>query len=170
MNQFKSDPNSASGKVLRDIYRNSQERITLAMRLFVQAHKEGLWPSTADKEHPNLQNILNSIVSSQKFEENNDYKAAIQDVGSWILSAYHKRFFLEHERATFSPVAVTKKALEVLHTLLHRDLRRRQLSSTESQIYFEFQSFRRPLPDPRGKTLNQEEVDATLNELTRQSS
>lgn len=150
---------------LKEIYRNSRERISLALKLYGPAHKDSPAVLAADREYETVHNLLNSVVSSQKFEEENDYRTALQDVGTWTLAAYKKKYYSENSRCEPSVAYVVRRALEVLHTLhtlLHRDLRRRQLSSTESQIYFEFRNLVRDMPDPRGKVLTQEEIDAEI--------
>lgn len=156
-------------KALKEIYKNSQERISLALKLFGPAHKDSPATLQADREYETIANLLNSVVSSQKFEEENDYRGAIQDVGSWLLSAYKTDYFAAQEGKEPSVLYVVKRGMEVLHTLLHRDLRRRQLSSTESQLYFEFRNLARPFPDPRKAQLSQAEVDAALAEFERKS-
>jgi|GEM_PF-617049 len=147
---------------LKEIYRNSRERISLALKLYGPALKDSPAVLAAEREYETIHNLLNSVVSSQKFEEENDYRTALQDVGTWTLSAYRKKYYSENARCEPSVAYVVRRAMEVLHTLLHRDLRRRQLSSTESQIYFEFRTLISAMPDPRGKVLTQEEIDAEL--------
>lgn len=156
-------------KALKDIYKNSQERISLALKLYGPAHKDSPAALPSDREYETIANLLNSVVSSQKFEEENDYRGAIQDVGGWLLAAYGKEFFAAQGGKEPSMLYVVKRGMEVLHTLLHRDLRRRQLSSTESQLYFEFRNLVRPYPDPRKEQLSQADVDAALAELERRS-
>ena len=159
--------NSDPRRTLKDIYKNSCERISLALKLYGPAAKDAAPNIQETREHETIHNLINSVVSSQKFEEENDYRSALQDTGTWILSAYKKSYFEANAKHAPSILYVVKRGLEVLHALLHRDLRRRQLSSTESQIYFEFKSLVKALPDPRGAQLSQDEIDARIEEMAQ---
>jgi hypothetical protein len=154
-------------RTVKEIYKNSCERISLALKLYGPAAKDSPARLHAERECETIRNLVNSVVGSQKFEEPNDYRAAIQDTGTWILKAYSPEFFEQHSNHAPSVLYVVKRGMEVLHALLHRDLRRRQLSSTESQIYFEFKALLKPLPDPRKEPLSQGDVDATIAEMNR---
>jgi hypothetical protein len=154
-------------RTLKDIYKNSRERISLALKLYGPAQKNAPATIQNEREYETIHNLINSVVSSQKFEEVNDYRCAIQDAGTWVLGAYKRPYFEENARFQPSILYVVKRGLEILHALLHRDLRRRQLSSTESQIYFEFKALVKALPDPRAKQMSQAEIDAAIEEMNR---
>lgn len=159
--------NADPRKTLKDIYKNSCERIALALKLYGPAAKDAAPKIQETREYETIHNLINSVVSSQKFEDANDYRAAIQDVGLWVLAAYKKGYFEVNAKHAPSILYIVKRGLEVLHALLHRDLRRRQLSSTESQIYFEFKALIKNLPEPRNAELSQSEIDAQIEEMTR---
>ena len=156
-------------RTLKDIYKNSCERISLALKLYGPAQKDSAPRLQGEREYETIHNLINSVVSSQKFEEVNDYRSAIQDAGSWVLAAYKRSYFEANAKHDPSSLYVVKRGMEILHALLHRDLRRRQLSSTESQIFFEFKSLVKGLPDPRGTPLSQDEIDAQIEEMARKS-
>jgi hypothetical protein len=153
-------------RTLKEIYKNSCERISLALKLYGPAAKDAP-PRIQEREYETIHNLINSVVSSQKFEEENDYRAALQDAGTWLLGAYKRAYFDANAKHDPSILYVVKRGMEVLHALLHRDLRRRQLSSTESQIFFEFKALVKTLPDPRREVLSQEEIDAQIDEMAR---
>lgn len=155
-------------KLSKEIYRASRERVSLALKLFGTQKPDEITEIHTDKDFDTINNLLNSVVSSQKFEEDNDYKGAIQDVGGWTLAAYSKAYLASNAKASPRPLYVIKRGMEVLHMLLHRDLRRRQMTPTESQVYYEFRKLAGALPDPRKQKLSQTDVDAFLEEALHQ--
>jgi hypothetical protein len=111
--------NSDPRRTLKDIYKNSCERISLALKLYGPAAKDAAPKIQETREYETIHNLINSVVSSQKFEEENDYRSALQDTGTWILSAYKKSYFEANAKHAPSILYVVKRGLEVLHALLH---------------------------------------------------
>jgi hypothetical protein len=133
-------------KTIKEIYRNSSERISLALKLFGQPKQDEPLVFQSQKDFETISGLLVNAVSSQKQEEANDYSNAIADVGQWLVIVYTKEYLEAHRNHQPNVLYVVKRGLEVLHLMLHRDLRRRQLSPTESQVFHEFKKLASALP------------------------
>ena len=135
-------------RTIKEIYRNSSERISLALKLFGQPKQDETLVFQSDKDFETISGLINNAVTAQLQEEFNDYRSAIADVGQWVVSVYTKEYLTHYRNLNPNVLYVVKKGLEVLHLMLHRDLRRRQLSPTESQVYHEFKKLSSSLPKP----------------------
>lgn len=133
-------------KTIKEIYRNSSERISLALKLFGQPKQDEPIVFQAERDFETISSLLANAVNAQRQEEANDYRSAIMDVGQWLVGVYTKSYLEKHKTHQPNILYVVKRGLEVLHLMLHRDLRRRQLSPTESQVYHEFRKLMAGLP------------------------
>lgn len=135
-------------RTVKEIYRASSERISLALKLFGQPKQDEslVWQSSRDFE--TISQLLATVFEAQKQEDVNDYKVAIVDVGQWLVATYTKGYLESNQNHQPNVLYVVKRGIEVLHLLLHRDLRRRQLSPTESQVFHEFKKLTATLPKP----------------------
>ncbi|NBO38774.1 hypothetical protein EBU99_09345 [bacterium] len=133
-------------RTIKEIYRNSSERISLALKLFGQPRQDEPLAFQSERDFETISGLLSNAVQAQKQEEANDYRSAIIDVGVWLVGVYTKDFLENHKNFQPNVLYVVKKGLEVLHLMLHRDLRRRQLSPTESQVYHEFKKLVATMP------------------------
>ncbi|MEY4064626.1 MAG: hypothetical protein RIR26_834 [Pseudomonadota bacterium] len=136
-------------RTIKEIYRNSSERISLALKLFGQPKQDEPLVFQSDKDFETISGLISNAVKAQLQEELNDYRSAIADVGQWVVLVYTKEYLNHHRNQNPNVLYVVKKGLEVLHLMLHRDLRRRQLSPTESQVYHEFKKLSSGLPKPQ---------------------
>jgi hypothetical protein len=152
-------------KTIKEIYRNSSERISLALKLFGQPKQDEPLVFQSDRDFETISSLIGNAFQSQFQEEANDYRVAILDVGQWLVGAYTREYLNAHKTHQPNVLYVVKRGLEVLHLMLHRDLRRRQLSPTESQVYHEFKKLISTLPRPSQNTQN-----AIENALGRKSS
>lgn len=141
-------------KTIKEIYRNSSERISLALKLFGQPKQDEPLVLQADRDFETISSLLANVVNAQKQEEANDYRAAIIDVGHWLVGVYTKEYLDAHKSHQPNVLYVVKRGLEVLHLMLHRDLRRRQLSPTESQVFHEFKKLVSTMPKPSNVNSN----------------
>lgn len=141
-------------KTIKEIYRNSSERISLALKLFGQPKQDEPLVLQADRDFETISSLLGNVVNAQKQEEANDYRAAIIDVGHWLVGVYTKEYLDAHKSHQPNVLYVVKRGLEVLHLMLHRDLRRRQLSPTESQVFHEFKKLVSTMPKPNNVNSN----------------
>lgn len=135
-------------RTIKEIYRNSSERISLALKLFGQPKQDEPLVFQSEKDFETISGLISNAVKAQLQEELNDYRNAIADVGQWVVLVYTKEYLNAHRSQNPNVLYVVKKGLEVLHLMLHRDLRRRQLSPTESQVYHEFKKISSSLPKP----------------------
>jgi hypothetical protein len=156
---------------MREIYRNSSQRISLVLTMFGIPKQDSLPEFHLPQDRETISNLLNSVVSAQKFEPENEYKIAILEVGGWVYYAYMTDFLNDNSGHRPNPMYVIKKGIEVLHMLLHRDLRRKQLSPTESQVFNDFLRLAKAMPNPRqGVSLNQNEIDKFIDLLPSRKS
>lgn len=149
----------------RDIYRQSRDRVNALLKILVQVKQETTHAAVFEKEFDTLLNTARLIYVSQKMEAENDYRKAMVNVSNWVLNAIHRDYIKQNSSRTPSAPYAIKKGLEVLHLLLHRDLRRRVLSATESQLYFEFERLATSLPPPprdNSKSSEQPAADVRL--------
>ena len=136
-------------RTLREVYRNSSERVSLALTLFGSVKQDALFALQPDKDFDAIANLIKTVVDSQKIEEENEYRVIIFDVGNWLIKAYKKEYLNAQKGNSLNVMYVVRRGIEVLHLLLHRDLRRRALSPTESQLYHEFRQLCLKIADPR---------------------
>lgn len=139
-------------KTIKEIYRNSSERISLALKLFGQPKQDEPLVFQSDRDFETISSLISNAFQSQHQEEANDYRVAILDVGHWLVGAYTRDYLNAHKGHQPNVLYVVKRGLEVLHLMLHRDLRRRQLSPTESQVFHEFKKLISTLPRPTQNT------------------
>lgn len=140
-------------RTIKEIYRNSSERISLALKLFGQPKQDEPLVFQSERDFETISGLLINVVRSQYSEDANDYRSTILDVGQWLLGAYTKEFLETHKNYQPNVLYVIKRGLEVLHLMLHRDLRRRQLSPSESQVYHEFKKLISVMPKPKSDHL-----------------
>lgn len=146
-------------RTIKEIYRNSSERISLALKLFGQPKQDEPLMLQSERDFETISGLLGNAVQAQLREELNDYRVAISDVGQWLVSVYTHEYLEQHRQHVPNVLYVVKRGLEVLHLLLHRDLRRRQLSPTESQVFHEFKKLISAMPKPSQGSVTQEERD-----------
>jgi len=133
-------------RTIKEIYRNSSERISLALKLFGQPKQDEPLVAQSERDYETISGLLGNAVQAQTHEELNDYRVAIMDVGRWLVGVYTREYLEQHKQHIPNVLYVVKRGLEVLHLLLHRDLRRRQLSPTESQVFHEFKKLISTMP------------------------
>jgi hypothetical protein len=154
---------------IRELYHESRQRIRMILQMLGKPEPEKSNPHPDDKSFAAISNLINSIMSSGQFEPSNQYRDAIIDVSSWLNSGFEKNYLNQNENKRPHPLYVVKKGVDLLHTLLHRDLRRRIFSSEESTMYQEFLSLSSQLPDPRRQRLDQSNVDNMIDDLMKKS-
>lgn len=133
---------------IKEVYRHSREHVSQILKILTPVKQETMQSPALEKEFEVISKLAQQVYASQKTEGENDYSQALIAVSYWVVNALNRDFVAEHSKKTPSMTYAIKKAFEVLHLLLHRDLRRRQLSSTESQLYFEFHRLASSFPAP----------------------
>lgn len=150
---------SEKKKSLREIYRDSADRIGLALELFGSQTNSAPphWPN--DEQLDSVQRLINNVVIAQDGESENNYSVSMSQVGRWLCGATKKTFLKDHQDKNPHGHYVVRKGLEVMHMLLHRDLRRKLFSSTESQVYYNFVRLTSHLPNPSCEPHESQEED-----------
>lgn len=146
-------------RTIKEIYRNSSERISLALKLFGQPKQDEPLVFQSERDFETISSLLGNAVQAQLNEEANDYRMAIMDVGQWLVGVYSREYLEQQKNQIPNVLYVVKRGLEVLHLLLHRDLRRRQLSPTESQVFHEFKKLISAMPKPSLHGVQSDERD-----------
>jgi hypothetical protein len=154
---------------LREIYHESKQRIRIVLNLLGKPEPNKQNPLPDEKSFTTISTLINSIMSASQFEPKNQYGDAIYELSNWMNFAFNKKYLTENMDKYPNPLYLFKKGAEILHSFLHRDLRRKQFSSEEDEIYRNFMSTINSLPNPRPKKLNQDEVEGLLNDLLKTS-
>ena len=158
-------------RTLREVYRNSSERVSLALTLFGSVKQDSIFALQLDKDFEAIANLIANVLESQKIEEDNEYRVIILDVGNWLTKAYQKEYLNANKGNSLNVLYVVRRGIEMLHLLLHRDLRRRALSPTESQLYHEFRQLCLKIPDPRKfGNADAPDVEFSMSQKIRKSS
>jgi hypothetical protein len=140
---------SAQRSTLREIYRDSSDNISHALTLFGPSRSDGGYEIPCETEYDNIAYIIAELLAAQSHEEEGAYRTTILAIAEWLNAALDKDYLGQQNNLGFpSIVYVVKKGFEVLHCLLHRDLRRRQLSQTEAQLVQEFVRLAGNYPNP----------------------
>lgn len=109
----------------------------------------GLCISIDDPRLVSLIELMETVKSAAKLENDNQYRDAILQISDWVYAALKKEFILAHNKHVPHPLFIIKRGVEILHSLLHRDLRRKQCSSEENEICQTYFSLTKRLPNPR---------------------
>ena len=138
-----------SKKQLKEIYRQGNDRISLALKLFGHTTQTSPAVLHAKNEHDSFRNLIQSIHDSLHYEENPEYRTPILQVTKWVLSAYTTQYIEATKGSSTSCFYAIRRCLDFLHLILYRDLRRKQKSSAESQAFFELQTLLNQFPLPQ---------------------
>ncbi len=133
----------------REIYRQSSECVGVALNLFGISRADGGYDYPSDSDFDHLASLVNEIEGRHRDEEDGPYRTTILAVGEWLQAALHREY-LDHQNNSGFPSIfyAVRKGVEVIHCLLHRDLRRRALSGTESSVVQEFVALASQYPNP----------------------
>jgi hypothetical protein len=154
---------------LKDLYHEMKRRIRIILSLLgkYEPDKKNVLPD--ERAFGTISNLINSIMGSSQFEPDNQYKDAIVDISSWLNCAFDKDYLTENNNAYPNPLYAIKKGAEILHSFFHRDLRRKQLSSEEHEIYRNYLVLISNLPDPKKIKLDQNQVDNMIDDILKSS-
>jgi hypothetical protein len=144
---------------VRELYRRSSDRISLAIELFGPHHPAQPAEEPTPENLLTVHTLVNKVTLDQSEEPESAYQQALIQVGQWLCGATTADFLTTHLNAQPHVHYVVRKGLEVMHMLLHRDLRRRVFSSSESQIYYNFVRLTAHLPNPSRKPIDPESVN-----------
>jgi hypothetical protein len=154
---------------IKDLYSESKHRIRLILAMLGRYEPEKINPLPDEKSFATISNLINSIMSAAQFESENQYRNAIVDISNWMNCAFNVEYLTKNESLYPNPLYAVRKGGEILHSFLHRDLRRKQFSSEEDEIYRNYLSLIASLPDPRNKKLAQDDVDGMIDDLLKTS-
>lgn len=154
---------------LKSLYNESKQRIRLILSMLARYEPEKVNPLPDEKTFETVSNLINSIMSASQFESENQYRNAIVNISNWMNCAFNKEYLNKNESLYPNPLFMVRKGGEILHSFLHRDLRRKQFSSEEDEIYRNYLSMIASLPDPRNKKLGQNDVNSMLDDLLKTS-
>jgi hypothetical protein len=160
---------SAGKDSIKDLYSESKHRIRLILAMLGRYEPEKVNPLPDERSFATISNLINSIMSAAQFEPENQYRNAIVDISNWMNCAFNAEYLNKHEALYPNPLFAVRKGGEILHSFLHRDLRRKQFSSEEDEIYRNYLSMISALPDPRNKKLAQDDVDSMIDDLLKTS-
>lgn len=147
-----------SRRSVRELYRRSSDRIGLALELFGSQNPAQEADDPSSENRATVFKLINKVTIDQAEEPESAYRAALLQVGQWLCGATTEEFLDKHRNAQPHGHYVVRKGMEVMHMLLHRDLRRKVFSSTESQVYYNFVRLTAHLPNPSQKPVDPESV------------
>ncbi len=136
-------------KSAREIYRHSMDRVDVVLNLFGLPRSDFGYDYPSESDFERMVQLVDEVVHAHRAEEESAYRTTILAVGEWLQAALCHDY-LDHQSNLGFPSMfyAVRKGVEVLHCLLHRDLRRRVLSQTESQVVHEFVSLAAQFPNP----------------------
>lgn len=144
-------PKNISKDSLKELYNESKKRIKMMLQLLARSSKDNQFSELPDEQNlTTMFNLSEHILNAAKMENDNQYKDAIIYIADWIHMALHRDFLQKYQNHHPHPLFIVKKGAEILHSFLHRDLRRKQFSSEESEIYQNYLALIRRLPNPKG--------------------
>lgn len=136
----------------RDIYRQSRERVDNALEIFGMAKPDKSYTPPPDDELSIILDLIHTVLQDHETEEATEYKETILGVSRWLVAALSPQYLKMRPHQGMPETAyVVRKGLELLHLLLHRDLRRRQFSPTEASLVQEFVALATQYPDPEAE-------------------
>lgn len=156
-----------SKESLKDLYHESRQRVRAVLNLIGKVEPNRLNPLPDQKTFETISNLINSIMSAAQFEPQNQYRDAIVEISDWLNCAFDKNYLKDNGQYRPHPLFIIKRGVEILHSFLHRDLRRKQFSSEEDQIYRSFLTTLQTLPDPRKVKMEQDAVDDLIDDLLK---
>ncbi len=131
---------------LKDLYSDSKKRIKIILNAVALCQNEDQSFSIPDTTIcSNLSHLCIQISESAQLEPNTQYSDAISNIANKMSIILDVNFIENHKNHYPHPIFIVKKGAEILHSFLHRDLRRKQFSSEENEIYQSYLSLIRKL-------------------------
>lgn len=90
--------------------------------------------------------LCHQIHQTSLHEPQTQYSQAIVTITQRIDQVLQKDYLKNYKKDYPQPMFVVKKGAEILHSFLYRDLRRKQFSSEENEIYSNYLALTRKLP------------------------
>lgn len=142
--------NVVTKETLKEIYSESKKKLKIILNLLGKMHKDNQFSVPSDIEVlRTIADLLLKILQAIELESDNQYRNAILQIADWMYRALHIEFIEQNKQKYPHPLFVIKKGAEMLHSFLHRDLRRKQFSSEENEIYQNYLTLIRKLPNPK---------------------
>jgi hypothetical protein len=144
-----NDKSKEKMSATREIYRHSIDTVGSVLNLFGISRADGGYDFPSESDFGHIVELIDSIVEQHRDEEESPYRTTILAVGEWLQAAL-KQDYLDHQNNEGFPSIfyVVRKGVEVIHCLVHRDLRRKVLSGTESSVVHEFVALASQYPNP----------------------
>lgn len=136
---------------IKNFYLESKNKIRLALNLLGRPEPGKVNSLPDEKSFLMIQDLLKDILEIAKIESENSYRDAIVEIATWMHLAFQKEYLIKNEKAYPNPLYAVKKGAEILHSFLHRDLRRKQFSFEEEEIFRNYRSLMKSLPVPENK-------------------
>lgn len=142
--------NAVTKETLKEIYSESKKKLKIILNLLGKMHKENQFSVPSDPQvFHTMSDLLLKILHAIEMESDNQYRNAIVEIADWMHRALNVEFIEQNQKKYPHPLFVIKKGAEMLHSFLHRDLRRKQFSSEENEIYQNYLALIRKLPNPK---------------------
>lgn len=134
---------------LKEQYNESRKRIKMMLDILGQIYRGNAFCASIDDPRiVTLVKLIENVQITAKLEGESQYRDAIIQISDWIHAALQNQFIHNNNKHVPHPIFVIKRGVEILHSLLHRDLRRKQCSSEENEIFQTYLSLTQRLPSP----------------------
>jgi len=131
---------------VKNFYLEAKNKIRIILNLLGRPEPGKSNPIPDDNSFQMIRSLIQDITKIRTIETENSYRDAIVEITEWMLRVFEKDFLIAHEKHYPNPVYAVKKGAEILHSFLHRDLRRRQFSFEEEEIYRNYRSMMKNFP------------------------
>lgn len=140
---------SQNPRSVKDKYILSQDRIQMVLECIGKPDAQGKMPPIDTQKLLIAKELVEKILQTHENEPETSYKEVLIAVSHWLLFALDPRFASLSFGTEKQPSShVIKKAVELLHMILHRDCRRKIPSDTEAQKIDDFLCLVGKYPDP----------------------
>lgn len=154
---------------LKELYNESKKRIKIVLNLIGRVDLNAPQIIPDDRSFESISSLMVSIMNASHFENDNQYKDAIVEISTWVRFALDKGYLLQNKNMSPNPLFVIRKGCEILHSFLHRDLRRKQFSSEENEIYRNYLAMTKKLPNPKKEGLERQEPNISPESFLKKS-
>lgn len=143
--------NTTDKASIKNFYLEAKNKIRIILNLLGRPEPGKANSLPDEKSFSMIQDAIQSISEIAHIESENSYRDAIIEISDWMYSIFQKDYLLENEKCYPNPIYAVKRGAEILHSFLHRDLRRRQFSFEEEEIFRNFRALMKSLPLPQKK-------------------
>ena len=138
---------------LRELYHESRQKIRMVLGLLGRIEASKAPPLPEESSLATMSHLILTIRHHALYEPENQYRNAIIEISTWLGCALTLTYLEDIQKKNNNALYLLKKGAEILHSFLHRDLRRKQFTSEEAEIFQNYLALMGQLPRPPRSTL-----------------